>query len=91
MYQTYELDSRYGVPFIAKAVDEKTTETIAYPSEVMLTCYCHLVYLWCLLYAALDLCLQMETYLSCLFAKVFFVPTYVDVLLYLYTVSHFIF
>ncbi|GJN40853.1 hypothetical protein PR202_gn00264 [Eleusine coracana subsp. coracana] len=33
--KTYEPDSRYGIPFIAKAIDDETAESIAYPSEGM--------------------------------------------------------
>ncbi|KAK3146979.1 hypothetical protein QOZ80_3BG0276120 [Eleusine coracana subsp. coracana] len=33
--KTYEPDSRYGIPFIAKAIDGETAESIAYPSEAM--------------------------------------------------------
>ncbi|TVU46600.1 hypothetical protein EJB05_06143 [Eragrostis curvula] len=34
-FKKYEPDSRYGAPFITKAVDDEAAESIAYPSEVL--------------------------------------------------------
>lgn len=39
VYQEYEPDSRYEMPFITKAVDSEATQNIPYPSEVIPPCH----------------------------------------------------